>query len=214
MHSVLKNYFEPFSENHEIKIGNYVADIVGENGVIEIQTRQFNNLRKKLQDFLQVCDVTVVYPVAKLKWLCWVDNQTGEITKRRKSPRQGTPYEIFFELYKIKDLLKNPRLKFCICMLEIEEYRYLNGWSKDRKKGSSRCDRIPLDVYEEIYINCIQDYKKLLPLDLPYKFTSKDFAKKTNLSIHCSQISLNILYHIGIISRVEKSGNAHIYIIN
>ena len=41
LHSVLKNYFEPFSENHEIKIGNYVADIVGENGIIEIQTRQF-----------------------------------------------------------------------------------------------------------------------------------------------------------------------------
>ena len=71
LHAVLKNYYEPFGENQEIKIGGYVADIVGENGVIEIQTRNFNKLLKKLEAFLEFCDVTVVYPMPALKYLRW-----------------------------------------------------------------------------------------------------------------------------------------------
>ncbi len=211
LHSVLKNYYEPFHENHEIKVGGYVADIVGENGIIEIQTRQFNKLLKKLNAFLEVCDVTVVYPIPQVKWLCWINEETGEVTKKRKSPKNGVPYEIFFELYKIKCLLKNPRLKFCICMLEVEEYRYLNGWSSDKKRGSSRCDRIPTNIFEEIYIEGTSGYRKLLPPNLPENFTSKDFAKFSRLSVSCSQTALNILHYLEIVNRIGKKGNAYIY---
>ena len=60
LHAVLKYGYEPQEENHETKIGGYVADIVGENGIIEIQTQGFDRLRKKLSAFLEVCDVTAV----------------------------------------------------------------------------------------------------------------------------------------------------------
>ena len=53
LHAVLKNYYEPFEQNHEIKVGRFVADIVGEQGVIEIQTRSFGNLLDKLDNFLE-----------------------------------------------------------------------------------------------------------------------------------------------------------------
>ena len=33
VHAVLKNYFEPFHDSQEQKIGGYIADIVGENGI-------------------------------------------------------------------------------------------------------------------------------------------------------------------------------------
>ena len=36
LHAALKAYYEPDAESHEIKIGRYIADIVGENGIIEI----------------------------------------------------------------------------------------------------------------------------------------------------------------------------------
>ena len=55
LHAVLKNYYEPFEQNHEIKVGRFVADIVGEQGVIEIQTRNFGNLLEKLDNFLEFC---------------------------------------------------------------------------------------------------------------------------------------------------------------
>lgn len=67
LHAALKAYYEPDAESHEIKIGRYIADIVGENGIIEIQTRSFDKLRKKLEAFLSVAHVSVVYPVAAVK---------------------------------------------------------------------------------------------------------------------------------------------------
>ena len=75
----MKNYFEPYDENQEIRIGGYVADIVGENGVIEIQTRQFNKLLKKLEAFLDYCDVTVVYPIPVVKYVRWIETVQNKI---------------------------------------------------------------------------------------------------------------------------------------
>ena len=86
VHAVLKNYFEPYPDSHERKIGGYVADIVGEDGIIEIQTGSFERLRKKLEAFLAVRRVTVVYPIPRKKWLIRIDPKTGEQGKKRKSP--------------------------------------------------------------------------------------------------------------------------------
>ncbi len=214
LHSILKNYYEPYTENHEIRIGNYVADIVGEKGIIEIQTRNFNTMRKKLSAFLEVADVTIVYPVAMTKWLCWIDQTTGEVTEKRKSPKKGVPQDIFYELYKIKDYLKSEKLHFKICMLEITEYRYLNGWSYDKKRGSTRCDRIPTDILGETDIYSINDYIKLIPDNLCGNFTSKDFSKASHISVSSSQTALNILNYLGIVKRSDKKGNSYIYTIN
>ncbi|MGN0682321.1 MAG: hypothetical protein ACI4JY_01480, partial [Oscillospiraceae bacterium] len=38
IHSALKNYYAPFSDEQEIKIGSYFADAVCEDGIFEIQT--------------------------------------------------------------------------------------------------------------------------------------------------------------------------------
>ena len=86
MHAALKSYYEPEFESREVKVGGCVADIVGENGIIEIQTRRFDRLGRKLDAFLEAARVTVVYPVVPKRGLCWVDPETGEIFEKRKSP--------------------------------------------------------------------------------------------------------------------------------
>lgn len=211
LHAILKNYFEPNEEYHEIKIGNYVADIFKENEIIEIQTRQFNTLRKKLELFLSQSNVTVVYPIAQTKWLIWIDEETGEVTKKRKSPKTGQPWDILFELYKIKSLLNNPRLRFCIVMLELEEYRSLNGWSEDKKKGSTRYDRVPTAVNGEIYINGAHDYSRFIPETLRHQFTSKDFMKASGLSLSVSQTALNVLNSVGAVKRTGRQSGSYLY---
>ena len=45
LHSALKNYYEPDPEKQEKRFLGYVADIVNENGITEIQTRNFNSMR-------------------------------------------------------------------------------------------------------------------------------------------------------------------------
>ena len=89
LHVVLKQYLEPDPSFHEVKIGRYVADIAGDSGVVEIQTRNFSALKKKLAAFLPHYPVTVVTPIPQIKWLSWIEEQTGEVTKKRKSPKTG-----------------------------------------------------------------------------------------------------------------------------
>lgn len=95
IHSVLKYYYAPDFVYHEIKIGSYVADICVDGKIYEVQTRNFNVMRNKLNYFLQNYDVTIIYPVAHTKWLSWLDMDTGELTPKRKSPKTGTFIRLF-----------------------------------------------------------------------------------------------------------------------
>lgn len=210
VHAVLKNYYEPDEDHQEIPIDRYVADIYRDGEILEIQTRQFNKLRGKLECFLKEYPVTVIHPIAYEKWLCWIDEETGQISNKRKSPVKGNEYMIFPELYKIKSFLKNPNLRLKIVLMNMEEYRLLNGWSRDRKKGSTRYDRIPTEIIRETDITCFQDYMQFVPETLE-EFTIKDFAKEAHISQGLAEEVVPILYHMGVLTRVGKKGNAFIY---
>ena len=211
VHAILKNYYEPDEDKQEIPIENYVADIYADGEIIEIQTRQFNKMRDKLTTFLPLYPVTIVYPIPREKWLIWIDEESGELSSRRKSPAKGNPYLAFIELYKIKMFLKDPNIRLKLVLLDMEEYRLLNGWSRDRKKGSSRYDRIPTEFVEEIEINCIQDYMQFVPYELPEQFTTKDFARAAHIPVKLAQTVLNILHYVGIVERTGKQGKLYLY---
>lgn len=211
LHATLKCYFEPDESFQEVKIGSYFADICRGSEIIEIQTGQFHRLREKLAAFLPDHTVTVVYPIAAQKWLVWIDEETGETTKRRRSPKHATPLEAFIELYRIKSLLPEKNLRICLLMLHVEEYRLLNGWSKDRKKGSWCNDRIPTGIEEEIILENVADYAALLPAALPDPFTSNDLAKYAHVSVRLAQTTLNVLTSLGAVTRIGKDGRKLLY---
>jgi len=211
VHAILKNYYEPNEDCQEIPIENYVADIYHQGQIIEIQTRQFNKLREKLTAFLPLYQVTIVYPIPREKWIIWIDEDTGELSKKRKSPAKGNPYAVFPELYKIKPFLKNPNLHFRLAMLDMEEYKLLNGWSRNKKRGASRYDRIPTEFVQELEIDCLADYLQFVPLELEGSFTSKDFAKAAHIPVSLAQTALNILYYTETLDRVGKKGNLYLY---
>lgn len=211
VHAILKNYYAPDISMQEIPVENYVADIFTGTEIMEIQTRNFNVMRKKLETFLPLYPVTIVYPVPNQKWLFWIDEETGEISKKRKSPVTANVYALFKELYKIKSFLKDSNLHIRLVLMDMEEYRLLNGWSKDRKKGSERFDRIPTKLVEEMTIDCDRDYLQFLPYDLPESFTSQDFAKQVHIKIGLAQTSLNLLYFMGVVERIGKKGRSYLY---
>jgi len=214
MHAVLKNYYAPDEDMHEIPIENYVADIYTGTEIIEIQTRSMERMRKKLEAFLPLYPVTIVYPIPREKWLYWIDEETGEVSQKRKSPKKGNPYQAFIELYKIRPFLPNPNLRLRLDLIDMEEYRLLNGWSRDKKKGSERYDRIPTQFFEEVCIDCIRDYMQLIPYELPEQFTVKDFAKYAKIPVRLAGTVLLIFYDLGLVSRIGKKGNSYIYEVN
>ncbi len=211
MHAVLKLYYAPDEDMHEIPIENYVADIYTGTEIIEIQTRAMNRMRKKLEAFLPLYPVTIVYPIPREKWLYWIDEETGEVSQKRKSPKKGNPYQAFIELYKIRPFLGHENLRLKLAFIDMEEYRLLNGWSRDKKKGSERYDRIPTAFSEEITIECVRDYMQLIPYDLSEQFTVKDFAKAAKIPARLAGTVLLIFTDLGLVNRVGKQGNSYIY---
>ncbi|MDE7269459.1 MAG: hypothetical protein K2N81_03195, partial [Acetatifactor sp.] len=119
VHAILKNFYESDEDHQEIPIDNYVADIYHDGEIIEIQTRQFNKMRNKLSAFLPLYPVTIVYPIPREKWVIWIDQESGELSKPRKSPKKGSPYMVFPELYKIKMFLKNPNLRLKLVLMDM-----------------------------------------------------------------------------------------------
>lgn len=211
LHAVLKYYFEPYAPSHEVKLGGFVADIVGEEGIVEIQTGSFDRLRKKLAAFLEVAAVTVVYPVPAVKWVRWIDPLTGEVSARRKSPKRYGPCELLPELYKIKPLLQSPNLTLHILLLEVEEMRLAGSSRAGRRRGAGRCDRIPLALLGEAVIRTPQDYRFFLPETLTEDFTSRDYQSASRLSLPRAQTALNVLYEMGAVERTGRRGNAWVY---
>jgi len=207
LHATLKSYFEPDTGAHEVRVGPFIADIVGEHGIIEIQTAGLHRLRKKLATFLEVAPVTVVYPVAHKKWLLWTEHVTGEV-KRRKSPKTGRFSDALPELYQIKSLLPEPNLRLVILLVDMEEQRLR---SNRHRKGFLRVERIPLNIAARLDLRSPGDWAAFLPPGLPEPFLSKDFARATRLSLSKAQKALLVLSHVGTVERCGKQGNSILY---
>lgn len=212
LHATLKNLLQPDQAKQEVKCCGYVADIRDENRIIEIQTGNFHSMKDKLRCYLENgYDVTIVYPVTRTKWLIWIDQSNGNLTKKRRSPKTGVPQELFYELVYLKEFLPHERLHFHICMVDTEEYRNLNGWSNDRKRGSTRAERIPVAMEDWIKLDTPQDFEKLLPESLDDTFCVKDFAAACRISETLASRGITVLTKLGVIRRIGKKGRAYVY---
>ena len=83
-HMILKKFICEDETFHEIKVGSYFADVLIDNHIYEIQTANFNKLRDKLHYFLQDHKVTIIYPLPHIKYLQWINQETGEILDKSK----------------------------------------------------------------------------------------------------------------------------------
>lgn len=209
-HAVLKRFFGPEEGSREVRVGPYVADVFGPEGIVEIQTRGFDRLREKLDFFLQAAPVTVVYPVAAVKWLIKVQ-EDGTLGKRRKSPKQPGVCEILPEMYRVKPLLGREGLRFCVLLLEVEEYRLERAGAKVGRKRTACYERMPVRLLDAVWVRSAGDYHRLLPEGLPEAFTVKDFAGPAKLPQGKAQAALNVLRSVGAVEVVGKSGRAYLY---
>lgn len=210
LHAVLKRALEPHDSYHEINCGPYVADIWGPQGFIEVQTRQLYRLREKLELFLTLAPVTVVYPVPAVKRVIWV-GEDGSMSEPHPSSKKYQAWEILPELAGLTGLIGREGLEFLILLLEVEDYRLLNGWSKDKKRGSTRLDRMPVDLLGELRLRCREDFRALVPESLPETFTMSDFRKATRFRDRKASLSVKVLTELGAVEKIGKEGRAFVY---
>lgn len=216
LHRTLKYFLCRDDTYHEVKVpkatkGCLYADIKIDDTIYEIQTRSFNALREKLDVFLQQYQVTIVYPIAYHKTIFQLDEHHC-LLSQKKSPKKGNPLEIFYELYKIKPYLKHPHLSFQIILIDMDEYRQRVAKKHFRSSGYIRQVQIPRRVERIIHLSHYEEYIQLLDeYQLPETFISTDFAKATHLTIKKAMVTLHVLTHIGILTRIGKRKQNYIY---
>ncbi len=211
LHSVIKRFIEPDESLHEVKVDGSYADVKNEDGIFEVQTRSFDKLRTKLATYLANEQVTVVYPIPATKRLLWIDPQTGDMTHPRKSPKRGCFFDAFPELYKLNKLIANDSLRVLLLLIDMDEYRYQNGWSADGKKGSTRQERYPAALADALLLATKEDYARLLPDCMCDPFTSQELAAAAEIRLRLAQTVLMVLTKRGAVQCIGKKGRLHLY---
>lgn len=214
IHATLKSYYAPYSDEQEIKIGNYFADAVSEDGIFEIQTRSLHRLREKLKHFTAAARVTIVHPVEYEQRTVYVSADTGEVVKETPFRKAEPKAKIFRELYSIREFLQNERVRIILAKLKIEKRIYFRGNTlpdlrNRRVKQSVTIEKIPLKLLEEIVLDTKADYERYLPKELPESFTKKDFQKITKEGP--MSLRLEVLRAAGVITQTGKQGKSFIY---
>lgn len=205
LHKIIKNLYESDKTFQEVKINNYYVDICKENNIIEIQTKQFNKLRDKVNYLLSLnkYEINIVYPVFLSKNIYYLD----DLSKNKKSPKKFKIPEVFYELYMIKTLLNNSSLQITLLLLDINEYRQRTN----NRKEYVCYDRVPTRLVDEIKLISKDDYLHLLPTELSEYFTSKELSLITKTDLKYVNKMLNVLKYIGVIEVVGKDGRKYIY---
>lgn len=217
IHAALKNYYAPYSDDQEIRIGKYFADAVNEDGIFEIQTRHLYALKEKLEAFTEASRVTVVHPVEVKTRTVYVNSDTGEVLDETPFRTMFRKLAMFEELYSIRKFLSDSRVTIIIAKLKTERrVAYPGDKIPDLRNRSVRKKaqtmRIPLEIVEEIRMPLPGGLRFFLPEELPETFTKDEFCKLTKEP--ASSLRLEVLRAAGLIVQVGTLGRKYVYSVN
>ena len=186
LHVGIKEWYSVVGDQVEVKVDNFIVDVVRDGLLIEIQTRNLSAIKKKLKKLLLTNRIRLVYPISKVKWIVYV-SKSGEFVKKRKSPKRGKIFDLFIEMVYLSDLINEKNFSFEVLLIEEEELRCDNGKGSWRRRGVSIKDRKLLKVFDRVVFDDRADFLKILPDNLELSFTNRVLAKKLGISIKLAQ---------------------------
>ena len=211
LHKILKTYIEPNSRYHEVEYCGSILDVKNAEGIFEVQTRGYDRLLPKLSRLLESERICVVCPLATDKVIRWLDRETGELSAPKKSPKRECAYDAFKMLFGIRGVIAHENLTVRLMYLRVEEFRNLDGYGKDKKRRSTRLERIPTELLCELTLSCPEDYASLLPTELPDEFTVAELAKHVKRSSRYTFYIMKLLVAVGAVAEAGKRGRAQLY---
>ncbi|MGH4124505.1 MAG: hypothetical protein ACREV6_16405 [Clostridium sp.] len=210
LHSSIKQWYAMPGDRLEVKVDKYIIDLVREDSLIEIQTRNFSAIGNKLRALVKYNMVTLVHPIAIEKYIVTMDD-SAKVISRRKSPKKGKLVDLFDELIRIPDLIDEENFILEILMTKEEEIRCKDGKGSWRRKGISIVDRKLVQVVEKVTFKEGKDFLMFLPEDLPENFTNKDLAKILKVTVYKTRKVTYCLRKMKIIKEVGKLRNELIF---
>jgi hypothetical protein len=211
LHAALKKIYAGENGLTEATVGPFLVDVLHDQEIIEIQTRNFAALVPKLTYLLPTYRVRLVHPIAETKWIITHLPESPLNPRRRRSPARGQAAQILAELSPIADLLSHPNLVVETIPLEVEEYRAADGKGSWRRKGISIQDRRLVRILNQHQLEFPAGYLDLIPANLPFHFTRQDFARLTRLSSGRAAKALYFLRRLNLITIAGKKGRAFLY---
>lgn len=225
MHAAIKRFICPDERFHEVSLDSgehvgeigadgkkikkrrFVADILKNGSVYEIQTGALPPLIEKIKWILENTDhnVTVIHPIAETKWVN-VLNSKNDIEKRYRSPVRGRIKDIAPELYAVKDFVGSPRFSLVILFVEAEQY--IKSTQKRSRRKFQKYELIPVNLLRAQIFRSLDDYKIFIPDSLDGEFTVKEFSKLSKIHGMDAYHTVYALSNLGLIEECGKIGRA------
>ena len=217
LHRALKELYAARGGSIETAIDGYVADVVIGDRIIEIHTSGFSSLKRKLPRLLEDHEVTLVHPIAKDRHIVKLspsatdgDLDTAAAT-RRKSPRHGSPFNVFSGLVSIPRLLDHPNLTLDVVMIVEEEIRMQSKGRRWRRRGWATADRRLVEVVETHSFTRMADLFAMVDARLPDAFTTMHLAKAMQSSRRTGQQAAFCFRETRISEICGKEGRSLLY---
>ncbi len=135
LHASLKQWYSEPGDRVEVPVESFVIDLVRGDLLIEIQTRGFASMKRKLRSLLDHgYRVRIVHPIPIENWIVKIDDG-GTILDRRRSPKRGVLTDLFSEMVSFPDLLVHPGLEIEVLLTQQEELRRHTPDKAWRRKG-------------------------------------------------------------------------------
>lgn len=208
LHLQLKNYYTKPEDLQETWVDGYLIDILQDDRLIEIQTRNFLAIRTKLSALLENHKVLLVHPIAADKWIV---RQDGDQYTRRLSPKHGRLEDLFYELVRFPQLMEHPNLTLEITLIRMEEIRLNDGKGSWRRRGWSIIDRKLLAIGRQVQFCSPVDFRCLLPETLNIPFTVRELARQSGIPINLAQKMAYCLRGMGQLQITGKTGRTQLY---
>lgn len=205
LHSSIKHWYSKKGDRLEVRVDGFVIDIVRDDELIEIQTKNFFAISKKLKKLCKNHKVKLVHPISRTKWIKKIDME-GNVISVRKSPKKGTVFDVFDELVSIPELINEENFSLEILIIDSEELRCDNGKGSWRRKGISIVDKKLLNVIESYQFKSREDFISFIPDDITKPFTNKSLSAANTTSLpQCRKLTY-CLKKMGIIREEGKKG--------
>jgi len=210
LHASLKQWYARPGDRFEVPVDGFVIDIVRDDLLIEIQTRNFSSLKSKLARLTRAHPVRLVYPIVQEKWIVRSATADGGGAMRRKSPKRGRWDDVFWELVSIPQLLSNPNFSLEVLMISGEEVRRYEKKRRWRRKGWVTEGHRLLKVLDQRLFTEPAHWLRFLPDGLE-SFTTSDLATGMNTRTELAQKMAYCLREGKMIELIGRRGRANLY---
>jgi hypothetical protein len=211
LHAALKTWYAQPGDRIEVPVDGFIIDIVRGELLVEIQTRNFSSIKRKMATLTAHRPVRLVYPIAREKWIVKLKGEGPGRLSRRKSPKRGAFEHVFAELVRFPDLVPNPNFSLEVLLIQEEEARRYDGKRGWRRKGWVTHERRLLEVVGGRLFETVADMRALIPADLAEPFTTAELAAAIGKPRWLAQKMAYCLREMGAVEPVGKCGNAILY---